>query len=1364
MAAYVTDSHSPRVSGGASPPTHAHAHGAAFITPVHSPHHSVTSSISSRTPVHTLSIHEYRRQQNTPNSQTVTPLGRTLRRKAAAPLLNPSEGDTTARERRSDSQSSLRPLHSSRSAHQLHSHRSPFQQQLFTDQLIRAQSAEPRAQGGSVSSISTTTSTGKVGHFKSRKRLPKPPAAIGSLPAPSNLAVVKPSLPRRPPLPAALDLPTQGSQSSGTRTPHTASTFSLSRFPKPPHLTDPSLSPPHNDSEHARISALSYVSAAPATPPATPATLHYRGASFDLVNPRDSLLLHDIVTPSRDFDSSEYLPIFTTEGAFKDLEDVCFSAAQHVAPTNHDQMAPKRALYGDLSAAYTGIRRREEDSFSSSNLDNLQPPVPAAVTPGSSTYTSPMYSPESTFAPPPLAVQKVSKESRFSLKQLTRTLTNKLGKTPERLYERELQDLRRSHTSIGTESGYPRAPQESYVSIPQTAYFPIGPTSPVTPTSPVSPGEQAPGWNDDEDEGKEVELPRKSSVRRYDSEPLASLIPDDNQSTQFGLVEDPRVSMSEGHLLSRPYYDDLDSIYPSSSIYTSDDRRKSNYQQSLASNRQSNPFVRFSGMNTNSFANEYAQDSLYGYSTDNHRESARLSRDMHRRSVAQGHTDTLSKIIDQYDPNVPNHEQPQGSTGTSILPKVVSESTEQLLSTSHAREASNTPRLSQFEFGLAHGLNNVQHEHVHQPMPTRKSTLYRNAGIPPCATPPPAPAALYGRAPFGLSHSGSSGMFSNQPSFSYGDTRQLLQMSPGGGPVPSASAVLQTSSSYSQPDVKPLEPSSSYSQADGIGGTYENTVKEQKHEEQGIPAMWARRNSGSMLLAKKSSSQAVDNRSECGVFDQEMPSHGDEADWESVAGHSYRSRESLDSIADYSSSEGSRNSLDLASTGSLPVRARPSHSQGPSLYSQPSPLPAHQHPFGSSPPQLLPHARMNTAPDTPSAVLASSPPVVSKTAPLFRLSTEPQDVIDSGTARQPLQAPWADRYGFSDKETQELLASGPNDEIIFDHEHDSPTQPKRKAVIQHAKGKKPVSSSPASPFDDSSAVERENTFHKLSVVGAKENLTGTPRGTGMHETGSSVADTSTLGQRLSSSATQGGLRSVEYPGFYASPFPAVGSITSIEQPAPPSEAEHERTPSQVTLFSKSTDVESPSARAGNHRSVRGSTTFQRAERRASRTAVPGQTKLRQMLLSPEMDRKTLSVDTSFSRINRGSDRPSTSDTTTPLRPHLTAEERAAFRMPIAHNDSPHLLCPERADNPEDEARRRKLSWAILAVFCLLPPCIMLHRVWGDAMMASLTKGRLGHCTNQSKKVALIAGIAVNVAIVTAIVVPIVVIHALGKAY
>lgn len=334
MADVAYSSPSPRVSGRVSSQILTNV-AAAPVTPVHSPHHSVTSSASTRTPIHTLSIHEYRRQQNTPNLQTATPPGRTLRRKAAAPSLNPLQSERPVQPLRSTPAPATRALHSTQSAQQLHSRRSPFQQQHLADQLIRAQSAEPRTQGGSVSSISTTTSNGKLGHFKSRKRLPKPSAVSIPPPVPSRLALSKPAASRRPPFSPNLDLPTESSHSSGIYTPHSTSSFSLSRFPRPPHLIDPSLSPPHNENERAQLNTLSYASAAPATPPATPAILHYRGASFDLVNPHDSLVLHDIVTPSREFDSSEFLPVFGAGEPFPDFAEVGLDAERWITVTDY---------------------------------------------------------------------------------------------------------------------------------------------------------------------------------------------------------------------------------------------------------------------------------------------------------------------------------------------------------------------------------------------------------------------------------------------------------------------------------------------------------------------------------------------------------------------------------------------------------------------------------------------------------------------------------------------------------------------------------------------------------------------------------------------------------------------------------------------------------------------------------------------------------------------------------------------------------------------------------------------------------------------------------------------------------------------
>lgn len=327
MAAFRPRSQSPRVPDRMSPRMHA----GNPMTPVHSPHHSVTSSASSRTPIHVLTIHEYRKQQHSPiHLRKGTPSGKTLRRKAAASTLsNIERTPSVALPERSESAPSLRPLHFSQSAYQLKSNEPPFEQQTLLDLSLRSQSAVPFAHNGSVSSISTTNSASKVRYFNSRKRLPKPLVTRGPAPFPPPPANVNTTQPRRASPPAALSFSsTQRTDSREVQTTSTPSTFSISRFPQPPRQIDPLLSPPHDEREPTPVDPPTYTTTAPATPPATPATpatIHYRGASFDLVNPRDSLLLHDIVTPSRDFDSSDYLPLRTSEDAYSDvIQSQCY--------------------------------------------------------------------------------------------------------------------------------------------------------------------------------------------------------------------------------------------------------------------------------------------------------------------------------------------------------------------------------------------------------------------------------------------------------------------------------------------------------------------------------------------------------------------------------------------------------------------------------------------------------------------------------------------------------------------------------------------------------------------------------------------------------------------------------------------------------------------------------------------------------------------------------------------------------------------------------------------------------------------------------------------------------------------------------
>lgn len=283
------------------------------ITPVHSPHHSVHSSTSLRTPLHTLSIHEYRKQQSAPLSSVTTPSGKTLRRKASAFALNQIERVSSAKpSQRRDLHSATPSLRTSYSAHQLASQSSSFGVQIESDQLYRSQSAEPRAQAGSISSVATVDSHRKVGSFGTRKRLPRPLAATSSgLSKSPSYAPVRPTRQIRSTLPAPLSFLTEQPNLSDTIS---TSTPSLSRFPQPPHF--------ETLREAEREKAISFATAAPVTPPATPATIHYRGASFDLVNPHASLPYHNIVTPSREFDSSELLTFQSSQDSQTSLYEV----------------------------------------------------------------------------------------------------------------------------------------------------------------------------------------------------------------------------------------------------------------------------------------------------------------------------------------------------------------------------------------------------------------------------------------------------------------------------------------------------------------------------------------------------------------------------------------------------------------------------------------------------------------------------------------------------------------------------------------------------------------------------------------------------------------------------------------------------------------------------------------------------------------------------------------------------------------------------------------------------------------------------------------------------------------------------------
>ncbi|RMZ67527.1 hypothetical protein GMOD_00001462 [Pyrenophora seminiperda CCB06] len=1054
-------------------------------------------------------------------------------------------------------------------------------------------------------------------------------------------------------------------------------------------------------------------------------------------------------------------------------------------------MAPKRAVYGDFRAAHAGILRRPEDSLSQSNLDLPLVPTPAAVSPNSSSYTSPLHSPESDYAYPPLPARKPARESRFSLKELTRSLTKRLGKTPVKVQGEELRDMsdqNLSRASLSKDAEYLRPLSQTYIAAPETSYFPVGPMSPITPVSAGS----IEGFDAFSPRQNEIGNSLKHEADSFGVGPLSSMVPDD-PSSQIGRTDDSQSPYSVEAGFAKPYYDDLDSIYPSSSIYTGDDRRKSNYQQGLSSTRNShcNHLARYSDVNANSLTNGYNQDSLYDYNHPNrvdHQMSRMFAQEAYQRSVEEGDpkADTISKLIDEYNPDATTDttlsmhcEKPadmQGHDASYFRPSVKSSDVD------HRHQSMTEPNVHRFD--------TPQHDELMTPVrhdDPRRPTFTQHPGMPPHRAAPLAPPFEYDDDDelFAPTYPGQSGILSQSSGYSYGYTRELLQMSPSNTPVkPVVPYILEPSSSYSQPEVKPLEPSSSYSQATGMHSPstpkealdqaeqiFQDTVDNHQSDSK-IPAMWARRNSASLLLGKTatngSSGAPEDSYNPFEGEDEAIPE--EKADWETINGNTPDSKghKSLGSIADYSSSEGTRNSLGLNSDGSLPSWAQQAVSPDRSgYYSHPSPKRTeHYYPFGSSLPQLSPRANIRTAPNASSSPMALNPPV-SRTTPVFHMSTHPGDSLGRGAVDQPYAfTPWADPYAFSDKETQELLASGPNDNVIVDQQH---VAPKHGAHTDKQSQSNSTASSP-STTDESTigsspiGLERENTFEKFSVVGPKGNLTGTPRGTGMHEVGSSVADTSSPGMKLSSSVGRQSTR-LGYTGFYASHSPATGSITRISQLQPKGAPEHIRTSSETSsspISNVSDTVQEKSPKLGSRQHMRSSTTFLHPQRRTSRSAVPGQTKLRHMFLAPDVRSTTSTQGTHTIRFLGGGDRPSTSGTNTPLRPSYPSIDlySSPTRSTLAHEHSPHLLCVERDANPLDEARRHKLSWIIFGAFCLLPPCIILFRFLGDNIIASLTKGHLGHVTPKSKRTSLIAGIAVNVGLVTVLLVPILVAHAL----
>ena len=202
------------------------------------------------------------------------------------------------------------------------------------------------------------------------------------------------------------------------------SNFSFPRPPSPIHAASfPDESVPAIESDAPKIST-------DRPEPSTPTTLHFRGVSFDVVNPHNSLDLRNIETPAdRDADVSDYFETNSeAAGGFRshkrdnlsnrtmESRQTFRTANEHNSPNSRSgsgrNMTPPRAVYNDLPSAYQAITSRSGLSTSrkSSRLELPLPPQPVAVSPHKSfkTQMSNSSSNLSSFRPEPLKVQKAN--------------------------------------------------------------------------------------------------------------------------------------------------------------------------------------------------------------------------------------------------------------------------------------------------------------------------------------------------------------------------------------------------------------------------------------------------------------------------------------------------------------------------------------------------------------------------------------------------------------------------------------------------------------------------------------------------------------------------------------------------------------------------------------------------------------------------------------------------------------------------------------------------------------------------------------------------------------------------------------------
>lgn len=1122
------------------------------------------------------------------------------------------------------------------------------------------------------------------------------------------------------------------------------STVSLSRFPQPPEVVPPvpAISAEARTEKEGAQKPLPPLPITPnfdstpftAVTPPNPAQVHYRGASFDLVNPHHSLYLSGIETPlERDGDGDAHDYFTPTRSQL--LPSALITDESGAMSVNNDSPSnsSRRVLFPDAQSAYASITGR-----SPSRHDGIEVTTTTEITsssvpsfpiqrstpiPGGMSSTENIFGPISATPPPPLRIRKMSNPTPPSRPPSRGTsLKDKVAKVFTR--KKSVAKAELHATSDEGKELLPLGGNTLVMSaLNSNPYVAGGDTHNSAPTFPQS------------DKGRDIEVPRHALPTSASAAPLTA------------------------------YYE-TDSVYPSS-IFTRDD------SGSFFDPRRSLAF----GISTREldYSSEVPDITSYIYEFGHSRDNSHLpdsNEKFTQNFLSNPHApltdstkdNTINSIIDRYqsadvgdfsltDIAAADHNNAFGVSGLSGL-------------SDHARLSSISPpfspalhNLSQFNFGLgdeaqspssrggsSHGssIEDIGPKTPEQPMMVFPPPhIFRTSPGAAPTIPAPFPPAMLGvpRGPNGrFSYAREFSSVTSPMNSSYGDTRTLLHIPPVQALEPESKRrsvsmpeaarqvdearnptdenVLHPAaakSSLSAPalhmhrpkdlnrhlsyetdislngslynidtmlggttqshPVKPLsptaetsaeherqssdDPSTSVEMARGnrprpfgtpkTSADYDIAIRQATSGElarQGssIPKIWEARRSP-ILLSFSHADDLPPRRKSHEDFDD------DDEDWETIAeqsrgnlgGPSHRSNESGANLTALASLLGTQNFLVHPANDAYEHEYKLRSLKGSG---QEALMPVYKWESGSSFPNrnaLTPPRRASTSPNRKDALptprqaphtlgspFASSsdtvhiPPIPPRRRP--SMTSKPVNPFISAEDREADGQAVEKEMGASHKYHAAVdaydalpdmesgayaLSPEPNDMIFYEpvqHYTWSPTSVGQPHSV-NATPAQAAKSSPTSPLD------RHNSFSKITFLGPKLNITGTPEGTGMREIGSSLADNSG-GSRAPWTSSQ-----ADEKQAWSTPAQQATSPLGAYEPVPQMSPHARHTPktsasSYYTIDSTGEPVRPEAAVQNSKRRSSDITMFQglHLPMRHKRASVQGQTQLRELHL------------------------------------------------------------------------------------------------------------------------------------------------------